>query len=100
MSSSSTPAHYGGEPIRDEVLGYGSQSISETDKKAITEALEGDYITRGPAVEEFEQRVADFVGVDHAVASTSGTTALHLATTHIRLDCSRRHLYWSNPSVR
>ena len=79
MSSSSTPAHYGGEPIRDEVLGYGSQSISETDKKAITEALEGDYITRGPAVEEFEQRVADFVGVDHAVASTSGTTALHLA---------------------
>lgn len=72
-------AHYGGDPIRNEVLGYGSQSISEKDKQAVIEALEGDYITRGPTVEAFEDRVADLVGVDHAVATTSGTTALHLA---------------------
>jgi dTDP-4-amino-4,6-dideoxygalactose transaminase len=73
-----TPARYGGEPIRDDVLGYGSQSITETEKRAVVEALEGDYITRGPTVEEFEKRVAELVGVDHAVATTSGTTALHL----------------------
>lgn len=73
------PAHYGGEPVREDVLGYGSQSISEAEKKAVAEALEGDYITRGPTVETFEERVADLVGVDHAVATTSGTTALHLA---------------------
>ncbi|MGQ3330758.1 DegT/DnrJ/EryC1/StrS family aminotransferase [Halorubrum sp. FL23] len=74
-----TPAHYGGEPVREAVLGYGSQSISETEKQAVVEALDGDYITRGPTVEAFEERVADLVGVDHAVATTSGTTALHLA---------------------
>lgn len=73
------PAKYGGVPIREEVLGYGSQSITEAEKSAVLEALEGDYITRGPTVEEFEDRVADLVGVDHAVATTSGTTALHLA---------------------
>lgn len=73
-----TPAHYGGTPVREEVLGYGSQSIDEADKQAVAEALEGDYITRGPTVDEFEERVADVVGVDHAVATTSGTTALHL----------------------
>ena len=73
------PAYYGGEPVREEVLGYGSQSISEHEKEAVVEALEGDYITRGPTVDAFEERVADFVGVDHAVATTSGTTALHLA---------------------
>jgi perosamine synthetase len=76
--TSSRPAHYGGEPIREEVLGYGSQSIGEREKQAVVEALEGDYITRGPAVEEFEQRVSELVGVEHAVATTSGTTALHL----------------------
>jgi len=74
-----TPALYGGEPIRDEVLGYGSQSITDHEREAVLEALEGDYITRGPTVEEFEGRVADLVGVEHAIATTSGTTALHLA---------------------
>jgi perosamine synthetase len=72
------PATYGGEPVRGDVLGYGSQSITDVEKQAVIEALEGDYITRGPTVEEFEERVAELVGVDHAVATTSGTTALHL----------------------
>jgi perosamine synthetase len=77
----SRPAIEGGEPVRsaDEAMGYGGQSITEGDKEAVAEALEGDYITRGPTVEEFEQRVADYVGVGHAVAVTSGTAALHLA---------------------
>jgi len=74
-----TPAHYGGEPVRGEVLGYGSQSIGEDEIEAVVEALDGDYITRGPTVEAFEERIADLVGVEHAVATTSGTTALHLA---------------------
>lgn len=73
------PALYGGTSVREDVLGYGSQSITEAEKEAVTDALDSDYITRGPTVEEFEQRVADFVGVDHAIATTSGTTALHLA---------------------
>jgi len=72
------PAYYGGEQIRDDVLGYGSQSITSAEKEAVVEALDGDYITRGPTVEAFEQRVADLVGVEHAIATTSGTTALHL----------------------
>ena len=77
--NSETPAYYGGKPIREEVLGYGSQSIGENEQEAVLEALEGDYITRGPTVEAFEDQVSDLVGVDHAVATTSGTTALHLA---------------------
>jgi perosamine synthetase len=72
------PAHDGGTPVRTETLGYGSQSITDHEKEAVVEALDGDYITRGPTVEAFEERVADLVGVDHAVAATSGTTALHL----------------------
>jgi dTDP-4-amino-4,6-dideoxygalactose transaminase len=73
------PAENGGGPIREDVPGYGGQSITEAEKSAVLDALEGDYITRGPTVEEFENRVADFVGVEYAVATTSGTTALHLA---------------------
>ncbi|WP_435358649.1 DegT/DnrJ/EryC1/StrS family aminotransferase [Haloarchaeobius sp. DFWS5] len=72
------PAHYGGDPVREGVLGYGGQSITDAEREAVVEALDGDYITRGPTVERFEERVADLVGVAHAVAATSGTTALHL----------------------
>jgi dTDP-4-amino-4,6-dideoxygalactose transaminase len=73
-----TPARYGGDPVRADVLGYGGQSITDHEKDAVAEALEGDYITRGPTVEAFEERVADIVGVDHAIATPSGTAALHL----------------------
>ena len=36
-------------------------------------------LTSGPYVVDFERSIADHVGVDHAVATTSATTALHLA---------------------
>jgi dTDP-4-amino-4,6-dideoxygalactose transaminase len=73
------PAKYGGAPVRENVLGYGGQNITQKEKRAVTDALDGTYITRGPTVEQFENEIADFVGVDHAVMTTSGTTALHLA---------------------
>jgi len=38
-------------------------------------------LTSGPFVADFERSVADRIGVDHAVATTSATTALHLALT-------------------
>ncbi|MFD1685892.1 DegT/DnrJ/EryC1/StrS family aminotransferase [Halobellus litoreus] len=75
---SGTPSIDGGHPIRDEVLGYGGQDITEREKEAVVEALDGDYITRGPTVEAFEEEVAAYVGADHAIAVTSGTAALHL----------------------
>jgi len=72
------PAVAGGKPVREEVLGYGGQDITEREKKAVAEAVERDYITRGPTVEEFEEEFAEYLGVKHCVAVTSGTAALHL----------------------
>jgi dTDP-4-amino-4,6-dideoxygalactose transaminase len=78
MTDEALPAIEGGDPILDDPIGYGGQSITEADKQAVYNALEGDYITRGPTVDEFEQSVAEYVGVEHAIAVTSGTAALHL----------------------
>jgi len=41
--------------------------------------LHSGYITQGPKVEEFEGRVASFLGTDNVVALNSGTSALTLA---------------------
>ena len=59
---------------------YGRQSIDESDIEAVAAVLRGDWLTTGPAVEEFERQVARTAGVaDPAVSVTSGTAALHTA---------------------
>jgi UDP-4-amino-4,6-dideoxy-N-acetyl-beta-L-altrosamine transaminase len=56
---------------------YGRQSIDQDDVDAVVSALTSDWLTQGPAVEAFENSVAEYVGVKHAVAYSSGTSALH-----------------------
>lgn len=46
---------------------------------AILEVLQSGSYVLGPAVENFERRFADWLGVRHAVGVNSGTDALHLA---------------------
>jgi len=54
-------------------------SIEDDDLTAVREALVSGYLVQGARVRAFEARVAELVGVKHAVATTSGTAALHLA---------------------
>lgn len=62
---------------RKSFLSYGKQSIDETDIAAVVETLQSPFLTQGPKVEEFEQAVAEYVGVKYAVAFANGTAALH-----------------------
>ena len=65
--------------MNKKFIGYGRQYIDERDIDAVTEALRGDFLTQGPAVDLFEKRLAEKVGVRYAVAVNSGTAALHVA---------------------
>ncbi|MDG6249241.1 UDP-4-amino-4,6-dideoxy-N-acetyl-beta-L-altrosamine transaminase [Methanocalculus sp.] len=58
---------------------YGRQWLDEDDIQAVVNVLKSDWITQGPKIEEFERAVADYIGVKHAVAFNSGTSALHAA---------------------
>jgi len=53
--------------------------IGEEEKKAVMEVLDSGIIAQGPRVKAFEESFAQMCGVNHAVATTSGTTALHVA---------------------
>ncbi len=58
---------------------YGKQTIDDDDIKAVVEVLKSDFITTGPKIDEFERKVADYVGARYAVAIANGTAALHAA---------------------
>jgi UDP-4-amino-4,6-dideoxy-N-acetyl-beta-L-altrosamine transaminase len=60
-------------------LPYGRQTVEDDDIDAVAAALRSDFLTTGPAVEEFEAAFAAVTGAAHAVACNSGTAALHLA---------------------
>ncbi len=58
---------------------YGKQHITEEDIKEVVEVLRSDYLTTGPAVKDFEEKFAGYVGSKFAVAVANGTAGLHLA---------------------
>jgi perosamine synthetase len=62
------------EPVR---LAF--PKLGEAELEAVREVFESGALTMGPKVEELEELVAAACGVEHAVAVSNGTAALHLA---------------------
>ena len=64
---------------------YGRQDVTEDDINEVTKVLRSDYLTQGPRVEEFENKVANEVDAKYGVAVNSATSALHLACVALGL---------------
>lgn len=73
------PAIKGETPVRSELSSYGHQWIDEEDIASVVESLRSEWITQGPNIDEFEKKVSDYCDAKHAIAFSSGTTALHAA---------------------
>lgn len=61
------------------MIPYGLQTIDDSDVDAVLAVLRSDWLTQGPAVADFEEKVAAYTGAQHAVAFANGTAALHAA---------------------
>ncbi|GAA1748851.1 DegT/DnrJ/EryC1/StrS aminotransferase family protein [Nostocoides vanveenii] len=58
--------------------------VTEVEERYVLDALRSGWIAPlGPHVDAFEAEVAERVGVEHALALSSGTAALHLALLHL-----------------
>lgn len=61
------------------MISISKPQIGEEEKQAVLQVLESGQLAQGPKVKEFEERFAAWCGVRYAVATSSGTTALHVA---------------------
>lgn len=77
------------------MIPYGKQDITQSDIDAVIEVLKSDFLTQGPVVPEFEAAIARYCGAEHAVATNSATSALHIAC--IALGLTQGDWLWTTP---
>lgn len=74
---------------------YGRQEINQDDIDAVESVLRSDFLTQGPVVPDFELAVAQYCGVQYAVAVNSATSALHIAC--LTLGVGPGDCVWTTP---
>lgn len=76
---------------------YGKQNINQADIESVIAVLKSDFLTQGPTIERFEQKVAEYCGARYAVAVTNATSALHIACKAAGL--GKGDVLWTTPNT-
>lgn len=79
------------------MISYGKQNINQEDIEAVIEVLKSDFLTQGPAIEQFEKKVAKYCGAKFAVAVTNATSALHIACLAVGI--GKGDVLWISPNT-
>ena len=74
---------------------YGKQEVTQDDIDAVIETLKSDFLTQGPKVVEFENKIKKYCNSDHSVAFNSATSALHAAC--FSLELGPGDYLWTSP---
>ena len=62
------------------MIPYGKQTLDDEDINSVLNVLkENKFLTTGSKVNEFEEKVSQYIGINYGVAVNSGTAALHCA---------------------
>lgn len=78
-----------------DFIPYSKQDINDADISAVTQVLQSDFITQGPAIEKFEHALTSYCGATHAIAVASGTAGLHLIC--LALNLTKEDVVWTSP---
>ena len=79
MDFRTDPRFAGIEPFQSKVW-LSSPTMHGDEQRWVDEAIQTNWVsTVGTNINEVERQIAEFIGISHAVALSSGTAALHLA---------------------
>ena len=79
------------------MIPYGRQEITKEDILEVEKVLRSDFLTQGPIVPKFEQKVADYCNSNFAIAVNSATSALHIAC--LALNLGPNDYLWTSPNT-
>jgi len=61
------------------MINMAKPQLGEEEKQAVLEVLDSGILAQGPRVKAFEDSFAEMCQVKHAIATSNGTTALHIS---------------------
>ena len=75
------------------MIRYSEQLIDTDDMDGVAEVLQSKFLTQGPLINEFENRLADLTRSKYAACVSSATAALHL--TYLAAGMTKGSLVWT-----
>ena len=78
------------------IIPYAKQWVTKEDIHTVCEILASDFLTTGPVIERFENKLCELTRAKHAVVCSNGTAALHLAC--MALDIGKNDLGVTSPN--
>ena len=64
---------------------YGRQLIDESDQQAVTDCLHSAFLTQGPKIEQFADKLKSLTTADYCTLFNSATSALHASCAALGL---------------
>ena len=74
---------------------YARQQISKNDVNNVVKVLKSNFLTTGPKVHQFENRLKKKFSSKYVSVVNSATSALHLAC--LSLGLSKKDILWTTP---
>ena len=71
--------------VLKKIINYGSHHIDNFDLKNFKKVMNSNFLTQGPFVEKFENKLNNYFKSKYSVVLSNGTAALHLAIKALRL---------------
>jgi len=76
---------------------FSKQNINRRDIGAVVKVLKSNFLTQGPKVLEFEQKISKYVKSKYTITSNSGSSSLHLAC--LALGLKKNDIVWTVPNT-
>lgn len=79
------------------MIPYSKQLILNKDIQEVVKVLRSDFLTQGPMVKKFENKISNYVKSKYAVAVNSATSALHLSC--LALGLKKNDIVWTSTNT-
>ena len=76
------------------MISYSKQIIDSKEIRAVSKVLKSEYLTQGPLVKKFEEKISNYCNSKHAIAVNSATSGLHIAC--MTLGIKKNDIVWTS----